>query len=98
MSEAIEKFWPSPDNWPSDSGFQMEARSAVAFKIMTHFAMIGGAPGGEDSQGRAFLRLQTPDELVARSFRIADLFVDEALKRGEFRAMPERRRRAPSES
>jgi hypothetical protein len=54
--------------------------------------MVGGTLGGEDSTGRAFLRLQTPEEMVSRAFSVADLFIDEAMKRNELRERPEVKR------
>jgi hypothetical protein len=63
----------------------LEARAAIALKLIEHFAVVAGFPEGEDSAGRAKVRLQTANELVKRAFEIADLFVDLAETRSEIR-------------
>jgi hypothetical protein len=56
--------------------------ASYAMRLIEQHAMVAGKHGGEDSQGRARLELQTPGELVARSFAIAELAFTEARRRG----------------
>lgn len=46
-----------------------EARFAMAF--IERWGMVAAMPDGEDSSGRAKVRLATPDELVDRAFKTA---------------------------
>ncbi len=66
-----------------DCGFTLGARGAIALRLLEHFAVVAGKSDREDSQGRSILDLQTPLEVVDRTFQIADLFVTRAEKDGE---------------
>ena len=62
--------------------------AAYAMRLIEQHAMVAGETDGEDSQGRQKLRVQTPEELVARSFAIAELAFTEARRRGWMIAIP----------
>lgn len=63
--------------------FSLEARAAFAWDLIKTHPNIAGVEDGNDPTGRAKLRLQSPKELVTRSFEIADLFFAEVTNRGE---------------
>lgn len=77
-------YWPE-ENLALSSGFELEVRARIALQMIEHFAVVAGKAGDEDSSGRSVLQLQTPEEVVALGFAVADLFVDEAEKRGLLR-------------
>lgn len=67
---------------------QLEMRAECAWEVIIRgHSVIAGDDGGEDSQGRAKLRLQPPAELVKRAFEIADIFVDTVEARGDLRVI-----------
>jgi hypothetical protein len=51
--------------------------------------MVAAAPDGEDSAGRAKLRLATPEELVQRAFVTANLAYWNARQRGLILNLPD---------
>ncbi len=53
-----------------------EAKMAAA--LIERWGMVAAIPDGEDSAGRAKLRLATPEELVARAFSCAKLAMKHA--------------------
>lgn len=57
-----------------------EARFAMA--MVERWGMVAAESNGEDSAGRASLRLQTPEELISRAFKVAELVFAEARNRG----------------
>lgn len=59
-------------------GVYLDLRAELALRFATHFAVVAGIPDGEDEAGRQKLRLLTPDEVVLRSFEIAEKFVEMA--------------------
>lgn len=63
------------------------ARLATAF--IERWGMVAGMPDGEDSAGRAKLRLSTTDEIVKRAFDIAEKFVAVADARGHMIDVPD---------
>ena len=56
----------------------LESEAVFAAEIITRWGAVASAPDGEDSSGRSKLRLMTPEELVARSFETAGLFMKHA--------------------
>lgn len=56
--------------------------AATAAEMVNRWGMVAAEPAGEDSAGRAKLRLATPAELVDRAVRVAELLFDELVKRG----------------
>lgn len=58
----------------------LEFEAKVAEEFIARWGMVAGAPDGEDSAGRAKLRLQTPEELIERAFNTAALFMEHARK------------------
>ena len=58
-----------------------EKEAVVAVEFMTKWGCVAAAPEGEDSSGRAKLRLMTEKELVDRSFMEARLFMEGARER-----------------
>ena len=63
--------------------------ASFAMALIEKHAMIAANGDGEDSSGRAKLRLQTPEELVERSFRIAELTMEKARSTGHMVALPD---------
>lgn len=61
----------------------------LAISMIERWGMIAGVEAGEDSAGRAKIRLATPEELVERAFTTATLVDAEARKRGLIYAAPE---------
>jgi hypothetical protein len=49
--------------------------------LIEHFGAVAAIQDGEDKTGRAQLRLQTPEELIERCFKLADLYMQEAERR-----------------
>jgi len=62
-----------------NENLEQEAKAALSF--IERWGMVAAADGGEDSAGRAKLRLMTPDELVERAFAIAHIAFDKARSR-----------------
>lgn len=54
----------------------------LAFALIERWGAVAAESDGEDSAGRAKLKLQAPDDLVRRAFDIAQSAVAEAKKRG----------------
>lgn len=82
----IQRYWPL-EVTGQDRGYRMELRAALAWELIHHFGSVAGEDGGEDSQGRSKLRLQTPGELVSRVYSIVDIFIAAAEQREEIRAI-----------
>lgn len=51
----------------------LEARIAVS--LVERWGLVAGEEGGEDSSGRAKLRIQSPEEVVNRAVTTAELLV-----------------------
>lgn len=77
-----EKYFPV-STLRDDRGFILGARASIALRILDHFAIIAATDGGEDSAGRHRLKLHEPEQLVARAFEIANLFIEQAEQQGE---------------
>ena len=60
-----------------------------ALELIKQHANVAGHQDGEDSTGRAKLRLQAVDELVTRSFDIAELAYKVARERGHMVDLPD---------
>lgn len=87
-----DQFWTMKTSKYSDyvvTCAEFEIRSEIALRMLEKWGAVAGKNGGADSTGRAFLDLQPPEEFVARCFKIADLFVDTAIERGELRSRVE---------
>lgn len=63
-------------------------RAGMARELVGRWGMVAGADGGEDSTGRAKLRLMTPAEVVARAVETASIFADEIERLGWFVSLP----------
>lgn len=63
--------------------------ASLAAALIEHWGMVAGADGGEDSHGRAKVRLLSPTEVVQRAFDTAELFEAEARKRGHILQLPD---------
>lgn len=61
----------------------------IAQEMILRWGMVAGAPDAEDSAGRAKLRLQSPEELIERACSTAQIFWDEAIKRGWMESVPQ---------
>lgn len=80
----IRRYWPLETSH-LERGYSFELRSALTWELIHHFGAVAGADGGEDSAGRAKLRLSTPGELVTRCYEITDMFMQACQERGEIR-------------
>lgn len=78
------QYWPLPVTG-QDRGYTLEIRSHMAWALINHFGSVAAIDDGEDSSNRAKIKLQSPVQLVARCFDIADAFVEAAESRGELR-------------
>lgn len=78
---AEQKYWSG--RW--SPAVDLEFRGAIAYDLIRAYGSIAGKAGEEDRSGRAKLDLQTPEELVDRCFKIADLLVNRLEQRGEVR-------------
>ncbi len=63
-----------------------EARLAIA--LLEKWGLVAGESDGEDSSGRAKLRLSTPKELALRACEVAFEATAEIRKRGWFLTVP----------
>jgi hypothetical protein len=63
-------------------------KSEMAYNLIKYWATVAATPDGEDSSGRQKLRLQTPEELVAKSFDVTEKFFAEATRRNWIHNFP----------
>lgn len=63
-------------------------RARMATILIEKWGLVAGEPGGEDSAGRAKLKLMEPAEIVSRACTTADLAYSEFEKRGWFVETP----------
>lgn len=63
--------------------------ATLAFDLIERWGLVAAMPDGEDSAGRAKLRLPTSAELVARAFAIAEQALSCAHERGHMIALPD---------
>lgn len=76
---------------------QLDTQARIVIDLVTRWGLVAATPDGEDSTGRAKLRLATPEELVDRAMKTTDLLV-EALKKGDHILMlPELPAQPPTE-
>jgi len=68
---------------------QLEQTAKLAFDLVGRWGPVAATPDGEDSSGRAKLRLQTPEELVQRAFGCAELAMAYARTHGHVAIMPD---------
>lgn len=64
------------------------ARMHFAMQCIERWGMVAGEADGEDSAGRAKIRLATPTELVDRAFAISELLHERAAERGWLMSVP----------
>lgn len=99
MGDTLNDKYPAVDGtyvrFEADySGYKIVQKSIatgpgqLAQEMILRWGMVAGATDTEDSAGRAKVRLQTPDELIERACSTAQLFWDEATKRGWMEAIP----------
>ena len=67
----------------------LEQTAKLAFDLVARWGCVAATPDGEDSTGRAKLRLQTPTELVSRAFDCAELAMKAARSGGHVAKMPD---------
>ena len=60
----------------------LDNRGKAVAEFISRWGMIAGVPDGEDSAGRAKIRLATTEELVKRAFDVVELMFNEAKVRG----------------
>lgn len=65
-----------------------ELRGRLAINLVERWGGVAGKLDGEDSQGRARIGLQTPQELVARAIECAELLVDAINAKGWLHDVP----------
>lgn len=81
-----QEYWPNElqmalDKRAATFGMTYELRANIALRLIEHYGAVAGRRGEDTDQGRATMELQTPEELVERCWKIADLFIEEAEKR-----------------
>lgn len=85
-----QQYWPLKSAL-SGSGFELEMRSAFAWRLLEKYAIVAGHVAREDSCGRSVTDLLPVPDAVDRAFALADAFVSRAEARGELRAITEER-------
>jgi len=60
----------------------LEDEAKMAVDMVLRWGMVAVEPDGEDSLGRAKMRLTTPEELVERAFTVANLMFSKARASG----------------
>jgi hypothetical protein len=63
--------------------------AACAVLFLERWSLVAAMPDGEDSAGRAKLRLPTADEIVTRAFDIAEKYYATARARGHLLDLPD---------
>jgi menaquinone-dependent protoporphyrinogen IX oxidase len=66
-----------------------DATAVLAMQYLERWSMVAAMPDGEDSSGRAKLRLPTTEEVVARAYDIAERAVSMAKERGHVIDVPD---------
>lgn len=61
----------------------------IAFDLIRTNGFLTGCPDGEDSQGRAKMKLLSPEDLVDRAFAIAETFMSVAKDREHIVTAPD---------
>ena len=64
-------------------------RGAFALKLMEHFSLVAAKEAGEDSSGRAKVRLANPEEIVRHCCEVSDLAFSELESREWYVPFPE---------
>jgi len=59
----------------------LENEAKIALDLIIKWGMVAASDDGEDSTGRAKMKLLTPEEVVTRAFDCAKLALEEARKR-----------------
>lgn len=80
----MEKYFSREESmwaWTMDLNY----RATLAVDFAKTYGIVSAMEDGEDSQGRAKLKLQTPREVVDRCCEMADIMVQEFEKRGWIR-------------
>lgn len=62
--------------------------ATIASQLATRWGMVAAVSDGEDSSGRAKLRIMTPKEIVERAVQVAELLIGEFEARGWFLELP----------
>jgi hypothetical protein len=65
-------------------------KARLATTLVEKWGLVAATEDGEDSAGRAKLRLSTPVELVKRACETADMLVEECRSRGWIEKLPTR--------
>jgi hypothetical protein len=60
----------------------LDLAAGMAFDLLSKWGMVAAVDNGEDSSGRAKVRLSTPEEVVERAVKTAELFLRVADERG----------------
>jgi hypothetical protein len=78
----VHKKYADPPKPTIQHGEHWGVESSLAAVLVERWGMVAAVEDGEDSAGRARLRLATPEEVVARAVKCATLLVDECRSRG----------------
>ena len=66
----------------------------IACVLVERWGTVAAEPDGEDSTGRAKMKLQTPQDLVNRAITTAEILVEGLQQRGHMLRLPEEMKRA----
>jgi len=66
-----------------------EEEFKMAIEMVHRWGMVAGVDAGEDSSGRAKVRLATPEEVVTRAFTCVNLLLQGARDRGLIVKVPD---------
>lgn len=87
--EEDKKYLPRQRGSSIQRVYALGGKAEIALELIRTYGAIAGKRGqvtGPDNPG---IDLQTPEELVERCFKIADLFFDMAERRGEIVPTPD---------
>lgn len=87
-------YWKKRKKWREDNvvGTETSAptyQAKLAVQLAGNIAVCLGEPDGEDSAGRAKVKLMAPEKIVRHACDIAELMAKEFDRRGWFSDIPE---------
>lgn len=77
------------DGYLPKAKFIISGPGQLAVEMIQKWGMVAAVDGGEDSAGRARVRLATPAELIERACTVTELLWEESRKREWLEAIPE---------
>jgi hypothetical protein len=78
LESRIHDKYTTPNEIQMNEREQLEREAVVALALIERWGMVAAVEDGEDSTGRAKVRMSTPEELVDRAFTVAKLAMDRA--------------------